>query len=463
MIKFGTDGWRAKIADEFTFENLKIVAKATANYLLKSTDKKIVAIGYDNRFLSEFFAFEAAKVIEASGFKVFLTKHSCPTPALSLATKQMNAACGIMITASHNPAEWNGYKVKTSDGCSAPIDVTSKIEDEVSKLLKNSKTTLDQNSNINLFDIKIEYFKWVSKLVNIDVISKAKLTVVFDPMFGSSIGYLDNILSSGKIEVETINGERNPLFGGINPEPLQKNAEKTIAYIKDQKINKCAGIVLDGDGDRIAAIDENGNFINSHYVFAILLKHLVENRKMSGIVVKTFNITKLIDKLCKKYGLELLEKPIGFKNIAELMLNSDILIGGEESGGFGIKGHIPERDGTLNGLLLLECMAMTGKTLGEIIEELNKEFGQYFYDRYDSIIENPNDKILNLKRSPPTYFAGKKITAIEDMDGIKFVFEDAAWILFRASGTEPLLRIYCEAKSKQTINDLLSYGNSLIK
>ncbi|MBI5699533.1 phosphoglucomutase/phosphomannomutase family protein [Candidatus Saganbacteria bacterium] len=451
MVKFGTDGWRAKIAEDFTFDNVRRVTRA----MIDALKLKSVAVGFDNRFQSEDFAKAAAEVCAAAGIKTYLSSASLPSPALSFRVKDKGLDGGIMITASHNPPEWNGFKIKESFGGSARPEVTQKVEQNLrlNAAVPEPRGSL-AGSGIETFDPKPDYLKHISSFVDLEVIKKAKLRIIVDPMHGSGAGYLKELLP-----VDEIRGNRDPLFGGVNPEPIPVNLEETLSYVREQALkypnDLTVGIVLDGDSDRIGCVDATGTFISSHNVFSLLLHHLVENRKMSGKVVKTFNLTRLVEKQAKKYGLPLAETPIGFKYIADLMLKEKVLLGGEESGGLGILGNIPERDGNLCALLLLEMMAMEKKTLKQILDGIMDELGHYYYDRADLRVEK-RIEVPRLKE-----FGGMPVTKIEDLDGVKFNFADESWILFRASGTEPLLRIYSEGRTQEQCERLLAEGEKL--
>ncbi len=457
MVKFGTDGWRARIAEDFTFANVRLVTQA----MIDALKLKSIAIGYDNRFESEDFARAAAEVCSGAGVKTFLSSASLPSPTLSYWIKDKGLDAGIMITASHNPPEWNGFKIKESFGGSARPEVTQKVEQN---LRINSRLNLGENSfstlPIELFDPQPDYLKHISSFVDLEAIKKANLRIIVDPMYGSGAGYLKQILP-----VDEIRGNRNPLFGGVNPEPIPVNLIETISYVREQALkypdDLTVGIVLDGDSDRIGCVDATGTFISSHNVFSLLLYHLVENRKMSGKVVKTFNITRLVEKQAKKYNLPFEETPIGFKYIADLMLKEKVLIGGEESGGLGIMGNIPERDGNLCALLLLELMAVKKQTLKQILDTIMDELGHYYYDRADLHLEREVFAPLVEKLKSSDKFAGKKVIKLETLDGVKLNFEDEAWILFRPSGTEPLLRIYSEGRTVDDCDRLLAEGQRL--
>lgn len=459
VIKFGTDGWRAKIAEDFTFANVALVAQAFVKYLKDNgLDKAGIAVGFDNRFQSEHFAKCAAEIVSGAGIKTHLSQYALPSPALSYAVKSLGLSAGIMITASHNPADWNGFKIKEAFGGSAYPQTTKAVEACLSDKLAISPSS----SNIAPLDIRPAYLKKISSLVDMDKIRSAKLKIVIDPMYGSGLGFFDGL----DLNVVEIRNKRDPLFGGINPEPLPINLVDSMSFVKDlslkypKELTTC--IVLDGDADRIAGIDATGQFINTHNIFTLLLRHLVVNRKLSGNIVKTFNLSNLIDILAKKLERKLKVTPIGFKYIAEQMLSSDVLLGGEESGGMGIKGFIPERDGLLAGLHLLELMAYEKQTLGQILQGIMQEHGFFYYDRSDIHTDQAMNIVNKLKQDPPKTFANKKITKVETLDGLKFNFEDQAWILFRASGTEPLLRVYAEGRSQQDVSTLLGAGNNLV-
>lgn len=468
MIKFGTDGWRARISDEFTFENLRIVTQAYCNYLIKhKLHSKGAVVGYDNRFQSEDFALESAKIIASNKIKVYITEHSVPSPVTSFAVKSKGLGGGVMITASHNPPEWNGFKIKSQFACSAAADITKEVEAEASREIE-PVITKESESSIVKFDPKPEYFKHISKFIDFAAIRKANINIVIDPMHGSAAGYVKDILADNGINSTEINGGRDPLFGGLNPEPIPANLTEISQVVKDLSLNKPGlwiGLATDGDGDRLGGVDGKGGFLTSHDMFVLLLKHLVENKKLSGSVIKTFNITNLVGMLASKYKLALRETPIGFKYIADYMLKEDVLIGGEESGGIGIKGHIPERDGVLNSLLLLECIASFKKDARDILNSVMDELGYFYYDRIDIHLteEERNAVRSKLGDFKPASFAGEKVVEVQDLDGIKFFLPDKSWILFRLSGTEPLLRIYSEATSPEKVKSMLASGEKLVR
>ncbi len=459
VFKFGTDGWRAKIAEDFTFDNVQLVAQALVEHLKeKGLDKKGLAVGYDNRFQSEHFARTAAEVVSGAGIKTHLVKYAIPSQVLSFFVNQNQLAAGIMITASHNPPEWNGFKIKEEFGGSAFPETTKAVEAKIKDKLEIKLS----GKNIVLADPKPAYFKKIKSLVDLDLIKSKKIKIIIDPMHGSGAGFFKEL----GLDVIEIRGNRDPSFGGINPEPLPINLEDSISFVKDAALKDSneltACIVLDGDADRLAAIDGSGQFINTHNVFTLLLHHLVVHKKMTGNVVKTFNLSNLIDALCKEYKRKLHVTPIGFKHVASLMLKEDILLGGEESGGMGIKGAIPERDGVLAGLNLLELMALEKQTLSQILNGIMKKHGYFYYDRSDIHTDKAKQLVESLKQNPPKTFAHKKVVKVENLDGLKLNFEDQSWILFRASGTEPLLRVYVEARSLKDVKEILGTGDSLV-
>jgi phosphomannomutase len=458
-IKFGTDGWRGVIARDFTFDNLSQVAQATMDYLNREGlgDKGLV-IGYDRRFLSRDFARRVAEVAAGNDIRVQLTDGYAPTPAVSWAVREKGAGAGIMITASHNPPEYNGFKVKEAFGGSARASTTAVLEEIVAYNRSIGRRVVEcpfqdaaRKGLIELFDPCVGYFRQIGRYVDLDLIAKAGIAAVVDPMYGAGTGFIPRLLK-GVDEIHTI---ENPSFGGIPPEPIGDNLKELSALLKTGKYR--VGLALDGDADRIGAVDENGNFFSSHCIFTVILRHLIEYKRLRGGVVKTVSTTRMIDLLAQKFDLPLFETPIGFKHICELMLTEDILMGGEESGGLGVKGHIPERDGILLGLLLLEAMAVSGKGLRQLLNETMDEIGHFFYRRIDRRIEDEVKQKLveRLTSHPPQEIDGRRVTATNFSDGFKFIFENGDWLLIRPSGTEPVLRLYSEASSDAQVDRLL--------
>jgi len=459
QIKFGTDGWRGIIARDFTFENLSLVAQATMDYLNREgLGNKGVVIGYDRRFLSRDFARRVAEIAAGNGIHVRLTEDYAPTPAVSWAVRETGSGAGVMITASHNPPEYNGFKIKEAFGGSALPATTKILEEIVAYNRENNHRVVAipyavalEKGAIELFDPCEGYFHQISRYVDLDLIARAGITAVVDPMYGAGCGFIPRLLP-GVAEIHNI---ENPSFGGLPPEPIGQNLLELSALVKSGKYQ--VGLALDGDADRIGAVDENGDFFSSHCIFTVILRHLTEYKKMTGAVVKTVSTTRMIDLLTEKFGLELFETPIGFKHICELMLERDILMGGEESGGLGVKGHIPERDGILLGLLLLEAIAVSGKGLRQLLNETMDDIGHFYYQRIDRHIEDAakTELISRLRSHPPTEIDGQLVVATNFSDGFKFIFESGDWLLIRPSGTEPVLRLYSEAGSLEQVERFL--------
>jgi phosphomannomutase len=466
-IKFGTDGWRGIIADDFTFENVRRVAGAIASYVLKYEDaQRGVFIGYDTRFLSQRVAQIAAEVIACAGIPVKLANDYTPTPAVSFAVKNNGAAGGVMITSSHNPWNWNGVKFKGKFGGSATPAIMKRVEEEMRAEARPQGT----KAAIAEVDLKAPYIAAVCRFADMDLIGEAKFKVAIDSMYGSGRGVLAGIFRERGVEHVAIRQEVNPLFPGINPEPIEPH----ISLLQETVVlEKCdAGLATDGDADRIGAVAEDGSFVDSHKIFCVLLRWLLERKKWSGDVVRAFNTTRMLDRIAAKHGRKIFETQIGFKYTADLMMEHDILIGGEESGGIGYSRFLPERDGVLNCLLLANVMAEEGKPLGQLVADLQREFGPHFYGRRDlHISEEVKQGAIERARAENTQSLGRyRVLKKENLDGIKF-FLDApvngngaeAWILFRASGTEPLLRAYAEAASPELVTEILTTAEAFVR
>lgn len=468
-IKFGTDGWRGVIAKDFTFENISLVSLATADQFLEDlekdkTKKNIVFIGYDRRFLGKNFAVRVAEILSNKGLNVNLYNTDVPTPMVSFDVKKNNSVGGIVITASHNPPEFSGFKIKQPDGCSASKEYTDKIEKRLASLPK-VEFNPPQTTKYTIIDPSKDYVDYIKKTIDLEKLKSIDATVIVDSMNGTGGSYVEDLLSDGKIKVKTIRSEIDVTFGGINPEPMMP---QLIPLSKEVLQNKALmGLATDGDADRVGAMDENGEYINTHKIFAILLYYLVEKKRLSGSVVLTFSQSVLVKKMAKKYGFDIYEVPIGFKHIADLMLKKDVLIGAEEANGIGSKLHyIPERDGVFNSLLLLEAVNSFGLKPSKLIEKIHLEFGSFYYDRIDLHIESPalgKEFVEKVKNNPPKDVNGQKVKEVQTLDGTKLIFEDESWLLFRGSGTEPLLRIYSEATSKENVKRNLSFGESHFK
>src|SRR5580658_5172132 len=466
-IKFGTDGWRGIIADDFTFENVRRVARAIASYVLKCEEaQRGVVVGFDTRFASGRAAQIVAEVIAAAGIPVKLANDYTPTPAVSYAVKRQGAAGGVMVTSSHNPWNWNGVKFKGKFGGSATPAIMKKIEEE----LASDAAPKGNRAAVEEVDLKRDYIAAVCAFADMDLIAKTKFKFAVDAMYGSGRGVLSGIFAERGVQYVAIREELNPLFPGINPEPIEPH----IAMLQQTVVReKCdAGLATDGDADRIGAVAEDGSFVDSHKIFCVLLHWLLVRKKWPGDVVRAFNTTRMLDRIAAKYGRKLYETAIGFKYTADLMMEHDILIGGEESGGIGYSRFLPERDGVLNCLLLANVMAEEGKPLGQLVADLQREFGPHYYGRRDlHISEEMKQGAIQRARAEGTQSLGRyRVLKRENLDGIKF-FLDAptngngaeAWILFRASGTEPLLRLYTEASSPELVNELLTTGESFVR
>jgi phosphomannomutase len=451
-IKFGTDGWRGIIGDNYTFANLEIVSQAVADYLRKG---KTVAIGYDTRFLSDYFAETSARVLKNNGINVILSDRPIPTPALSFAVCSRKLDLGIMITASHNPAEYNGFKIKLPSGGAAGPEVTGEIEQLLGRTAV--KKSSDSSTRISKEDLIRQYVKFIRSYIDLEKLKHKKFKVLVDAMYGSGDSFMLKILKGTKIKLEFMRHTFNPTFGGKRPEPIEENLEELKALVKKERFD--LGIALDGDADRIAAVAPQGIFIHPQKILGLLALHLAQDRKWSGGIVKTIAGTTLIDHIAKFLKVRLYETPVGFKYISNLMESKDILVGGEEAGGMGVKGYIPERDGTVAGLLLIEMMAFRNKNILEILNETEKQFGNYFYLRQDLHLKRPVD--LKKEDLPKDLF-GKKIIQVKDYDGIKLICQDESWLMFRISGTEPMVRVYVESKSLERSKKLIALGKKII-
>jgi alpha-D-glucose phosphate-specific phosphoglucomutase len=470
-IKFGTDGWRAVISDTFTFANLRLVAQAIADYVLEEAggSQPEVVVGFDTRFLSDRYAAEVARVMAGNGIVAHLTRADAPTPAISYAVVHRQAIAGVMITASHNPPRYNGLKLKAAFGGAALPEQAYRVEAHLSRNQKVAQspnvmeyeTALDQGL-IQRFDPAWIYYEHLGRLVNLDVISDGELRVVTDAMYGSGRKCIADMLARTRCRVHQIRGEMNPGFGGIHPEPIARYLNALGAAIRSYHAD--LGLATDGDGDRIGAMDRRGDFVDPHHIFALALRYLVEERGWQGKVVKSVSTTRMVDRLAARYGLPLVETPVGFNHIADHMLSSDVLIGGEESGGISIKEHIPEGDGVLMGLLLLEIVSAAGVPLHELVSDLQADVGPALYTRRDTPLRRPVAKAEMVKRlveDVPGALGGQNVVNVETLDGVKYLLEDDSWLLIRPSGTEPVLRVYAEARDEAMVEALLSYGQQV--
>ncbi len=479
-IHFGTDGWRAVISDTFTFHNLRLVTQAIADAVASdqwingeakdlTPDPKKVVIGFDTRFLSDRYATEAARVLAANGFTVHLAQADAPTPAISYAVRNLNAIGGIMITASHNAPRYNGVKLKAAFGGSASPEQCRRVE-----VYLNDNESLGRGPNlmdyeqarqanlIQRFNPIPAYADHMRKLIDFDKIAENPQRIVVDSMFGSGRGVIRSILQGTGCEITEIRGEMNPGFGGVHPEPIARYLGSLAGAIGTGLGS--FGLATDGDADRIGAMDERGNFVDPHKIMALAVRYLVEKRGWKGAVVRTVSTTRMIDRLANKYGLKLYETPVGFNHIADLMLKDDVLIGGEESGGISFKGHIPEGDGVLMGLLIVEMVAAYGGSLYELVNDLLGEVGPAFYERKDLRLRHPVAKekmTAKLVNEAPAEIGGEKIVEVCTRDGVKYIMGDDSWLLIRPSGTEPVLRVYAEGRTNEMVKALLGYGEQV--
>ncbi len=476
-ISFGTDGWRAVISDTFTFNNLRMVAQAIAdaiawagwnngNPIEPNGESPRVVVGFDTRFLSDRYAQDVARVLAANGYKILLGHADGPTPAYSYAVCHNHAHAGVMITASHNAPRYNGVKLKSASGSSASPEQSRRVE-----VYLNDNEAQGRGPNLMDYDLAVKqgliarfnpipaYHEQLRRLIDFDVIAGGKLRVVVDSMYGSGRGVLRGILQGTGCEVHEIRGEMNPGFGGVHPEPIARYLAPLASAISTGLGD--FGVATDGDGDRIGAMDERGNFVDPHKIMALALRHLVEKRGLRGAVVRTVSTTRMLDRLAQRYGLPLYETPVGFNHIADYMLQEDVLIGGEESGGISFKGHIPEGDGILMGLLLMEIVASNDASLHELVQQLLAEVGPAVYQRRDLRLSRPVAKSKFTQRlidEAPSQIGGESMMEVSNRDGIKYTLADQSWLLIRPSGTEPVLRIYAEGRSEEMVKALMAYG-----
>ncbi len=479
-IHFGTDGWRAVISDSFTFANLRMVTQAIADAVASThwdksgnggpaPDPRKIVIGFDTRFLSDRYAGEAARVLAANGYIVYLTQADAPTPAISYAVKNLNAIAGLVLTASHNAPRYNGIKLKASYGGSALPEPCRRVEVYINdneerargpNLMDFSKAR--ELGLIQKFNPLPAYYDHLRTLIDSDLIADDPQNFVVDSMYGSGRGAIKGFLQGTGCEIAEIRNKLNPGFGGVHPEPIGKNLGALASAVSTGMGD--FGLATDGDGDRIGAMDGRGNFVDPHKIMALALRHLVEKRGWTGAVVRTVSTTRMIDRLAKRYGLTLYETPVGFNHIADYMMSEDVLLGGEESGGISFKGHIPEGDGVLMGLLIVEMVAAAGKPLYDLVEDLLDDVGPAHYQRSDLRLKRPVAKAEMteyLTKQAPAKIGEQKVVEISTSDGVKYILADDSWLLIRPSGTEPVLRVYAEGRSKEMVRSLLAYGEGV--
>jgi alpha-D-glucose phosphate-specific phosphoglucomutase len=473
-IQFGTDGWRGIIADQFTFENVKVVTQGVCEYLEHKaggdSHQRKVVIGYDTRFLSDRFALMAAAVFAANKVDTFISDGPVPTPVLSHAVVNHGADLGIMITASHNPYPYNGYKVKGPYGGSATMEIIDKIETRVNRGIADGlfyrcipPDSQHGDQHINKVDFISPYQDHIFSLIDTGEVGKYNFSLLLDPMYGAGQNiYRKMVASLVPGRVEEIHSEVNPAFGGLAPEPIGENLNQARQYLKAHQLDMA--VCLDGDADRIGALAGDGSYVSSHHIFAVVLNHLAADRKLRGRVIKTVSTSSIIDRICRHYGLDLEVTPIGFKYIGEKILEGDVIMGGEESGGLWCYGNIPERDGMLMGLKLMEICALKQKTIGQILEDIYSQFGGFVYDRVDLEVtvgqKNKLGKLLASSIPPDIEKLG--IAETITIDGYKYVTQDGSWLMIRPSGTEAVVRIYAESSQDEKLAGLLQAGKKVI-
>jgi phosphomannomutase len=463
-IKFGTDGWRAVIAEGFTFANLDKVAQATADYWTANPvpgTRRAAIVGFDRRFLSDEFARRTADILAANGFEVILTSEPTPTPSVSFAVKSHGAIGGVMITASHNPPMFNGFKLKSHFGGSAESSVCQAVEG----FLDRSPVAIPANGSggIRVKDIRPAHFAALKKLVDFKLISRSKIRFAHEALFGVGAGCFETLLAGTTCKVTTLNGAHDVMFGGINPEPVEQNYAASAAFLKRHPHDLC--LVTDGDADRVGGMDGRGNYLSTHQLICLLLHHMVVNRQGKGRIVKALTTTSMVDKMCATYGLDLVETGVGFKYIAAEMIKGGVLLGAEESGGIGFAGHIPERDGIAAGLMLLELLATERRSVDDLLAGLEKQFGPHCYARIDTRypLEKRSALMEFLQQNPPATLLRSPVVGMRAYDGVKYIAEDGSWLMLRGSGTEPILRIYAESGSDQKARSLLNAGMEMTR
>ena len=461
QIKFGTDGWRGVIADDFTFGNVRRAAQGSAQYMRSRSDEPLAVVGYDCRFASEDFAHAVALVFAANGIKSLVFDRPSPTQVASWTVIDRKATGAAVITASHNPYQFNGFKYKTETGSAVPSEVIAELERNINALDEvPAPAPTVAHGLVSQYDPRPSYYEQIARMVDLEGIRQAGLRILHECMYGSGYGYVADLIGGGRTTVTELHNQRNPLFGGINPEPIPPNIDSTLAVMKVGTHDLC--ICTDGDADRVGIIDETGRFINQLQVFALLMLYLFEARGLRGPVVKTVNMTAMADVLGQEFGAEVYEVPVGFKNVAPKMMETNAVLGGEESGGFAVRGHIAERDGILIGLLFADMMVRSGKPISQLLADLERRVGPHAYARHDIHIPRESydadrKRVLEtLEQNEPREVAGVAVQRVRSDDGFKFYLKDGSWVLLRASGTEPLIRVYSEAADTEAVDARLA-------
>jgi phosphomannomutase len=475
-IRFGTDGWRGVIADDFTYDNLRKVSHATASYIKTHTElgNGSVLIAYDRRFLSREFAEESAKVIARHGVPIKIATQTLPTPAVSFCVVHRKASWGIMITASHNPALYNGFKIKDGHGRSAPPEVTREIEAHLNLSMSSpavtgrgsmdSPPTTAGNDGIATFDDRAAYEHYLKSRLDWKVLRRFKATVVFDHLYGTASGIPERVLASTSVKINSLHATHDPLFGGLHPEPIESQLGDLMKEVRRRKA--AVGIALDGDADRLGVVDEQGRYLTPHQVFPLLVLHCIEHKGWKGKVVQAVSLGYLSERIAREFNLPFEEVPVGFKYVAERMLQNNFLAGGEESGGYAVRGGLPERDGILNGLLFLEMLAARKKSPSQLLKEMEKRFGAARFKRIDIHLDHPILDRTHFAREIssriPDRLAGEKVSEVRTRDGVKVILQSGSWVLLRPSGTEPLIRTYAESDTVSRTDKLLHWAKKMV-
>jgi phosphomannomutase len=464
-ITFGTDGWRGIIADDFTYESVRVATQGIAQYLLSRPNPSVI-VGYDTRFASDLFAREVAQVLAANGVKVLIINAPAPTQVATYAILDKKTSGGLVITASHNPYYFSGLKYKPEYAGSASPEVTARLEEEIQRVQRGGRVRqvrfddAAHDGRIQVFDPQPAYVAQVNRLVDLGRIKAAGLRILHEPMYGASQGYVRALLNGGRTTVEEIHAERNPGFGGMHPEPIAQYMPEAMERMRGGKFDLC--IANDGDADRVGIIDEKGQFINQLQVMAMLMMYLVEKRGQKGDVVRSLTSTSMADKLGERFGVKVHELPVGFKYLGPKLAEVNGILAGEESGGFAFRGHIPERDGVLSGILFADMIIQYGTPLSRVLDHLIELVGPHFYARHDLHLDRQeyaarrSELYGRLEKEPPTEIAGGRVVRSRTDDGFKYYLDDGSWVLVRFSGTEPLIRVYSEAPSRERVEQLLA-------
>lgn len=465
MIKFGTSGWRGIIGEDFTFENVRIASQGIANYLKKNPGPgKGVVVGYDTRFLSEKFSSEAAKILAFNGIQAWLCNRDVPTPCVSFETVRRRAAGAINFTASHNPPEYNGLKFSTANGAPALPEVTKAIEAEIHELeaRKEKVDVYERTELIETIDPKERYLADLREKIDSDLIKKSGIRIAVDSLYGTARDYLDYFLIEAGVDVKNIHNYRDPYFGGFSPECNQKNLSELRRLVTHENFG--LGLATDGDADRFGIVDERGRYVSPNLIIALVALYLKRERKIEGGLARSVATTHLIDAIAKKLDVPLYETPVGFKYIGELILDDKIAMGGEESAGLSIHGHLPEKDGILACLLVAEMVARSGRKIQELINDMYAEFGCYYSKRVDvKLTPQLKETLVERLKNPPKEIEGLTVEKLVTIDGVKMLFSNNTWLLFRLSGTEPVARLYAEASSPKDLKNVIDAGRKLVR